>query len=101
MKLDELAATVLPEMEAAAKAAGDPAQDQKLHDFTMLLNRFEKNLYDLKLSRMSTIQTAHKFASSRTTTRPPGGEDPVQYFKHHTPMEEPDRHRHRSVPAGR
>lgn len=58
MKLDELTTTVLPEMEAAARDSGDPAQAQKLHDFTQLLNRFEKKLYDLKLSRMITIQTA-------------------------------------------
>jgi len=58
LKLDELTTSVLPAMEIAAKTSGDPAEAQKLHDFTQLLNRFEKKLYDLKLSRMITIQTA-------------------------------------------
>ncbi len=58
MKLDELRATKLPELEALVKASNDPADTQKFNDFTQFLNRFEKKLYDLKLSRMIAIQTA-------------------------------------------
>jgi uncharacterized protein YaaN involved in tellurite resistance len=58
MKLEELRAARLPELEAAAKASNDPADAQKLNDFNQFLVRFEKKLHDLKLSRMIAIQTA-------------------------------------------
>jgi uncharacterized protein YaaN involved in tellurite resistance len=58
IKLDELRLTMLPELEAKAKSSGDPMDAQRLSDFNQFLNRFEKKLYDLKLSRMVSIQTA-------------------------------------------
>lgn len=58
IKLDELRAQRVPELEAKAKASGDPADAQKLNDFNQFLNRLEKKLHDLKLSRMIAIQTA-------------------------------------------
>jgi len=58
IRIDELRATRLPELEAQVKASNDPADTQRLNDFNQFLNRFEKKLYDLKLSRMIAIQTA-------------------------------------------
>jgi len=58
MKLEELKTTELPKLEELAKTTKDPKDAQRLHDFTQLLNRFEKKLHDLKLSRMIAIQTA-------------------------------------------
>jgi len=58
IKLDELRQTMLPALEAKAKSSGDPMDAQRLSDFNQFLNRFEKKLYDLKLSRMVSIQTA-------------------------------------------
>lgn len=58
MKIDEMKATTLPELEALVKTSNDPADTQKLNDFTQFLNRFEKKIYDLKLSRMIGIQSA-------------------------------------------
>ncbi|HCM26899.1 MAG: tellurium resistance protein [Treponema sp. GWB1_62_6] len=58
MRLDELRAGKVPELEAGAKASNDPADAQKLADFNQFLNRFEKKIHDLKLSRMIAIQTA-------------------------------------------
>ncbi len=58
MKIDELKASVLPELEALVKTSNDPADTQKLNDFNQFLNRFEKKIHDLKLSRMIAIQSA-------------------------------------------
>lgn len=58
MKLEELKTVHLPQLEEAAKTSSDPKDAQRLHDFTQLLNRFEKKLHDLKRSRMIAIQTA-------------------------------------------
>lgn len=56
-KIEELKVVTLPEMTAKAKESGDPADAQKVNDFNQLLNRFEKKVHDLKLSRMITLQT--------------------------------------------
>jgi len=58
IKLDELRANDLPALEAKVKASSDPLDAQKLADFNSFLHRFEKKLYDLKLSRVVAIQTA-------------------------------------------
>jgi uncharacterized protein YaaN involved in tellurite resistance len=58
MKLDDLKANDLPALEAKAKASSDPLDAQKLNDFNSFIHRFEKKLYDLKLSRIVAIQTA-------------------------------------------
>ena len=57
MKIDELKTTRLPELQAIVQTSGDPADTQKLNDFSQFLNRFEKKIHDLKLSRMIAIQT--------------------------------------------
>ena len=57
LKLKELNATTLPELKAKADQTKQPDDIQKYNDFTQFLNRFEKKIYDLKLSRMITVQT--------------------------------------------
>jgi uncharacterized protein YaaN involved in tellurite resistance len=58
MKLSELQQKTLPELKARAEASKDPIDAQRLQDFGQFLNRFEKKLHDLRLSRMIAIQTA-------------------------------------------
>ncbi len=50
---EELAA-----LQAEATRTGNPMDAQKVHDFAERLNRFERRLHDLKLSRTITLQTA-------------------------------------------
>jgi len=57
-KLKELIEVHQPQLKAKADQTNDPADAQRYHDFTQLINRFEKKLHDLKLSRMIAIQTA-------------------------------------------
>jgi uncharacterized protein YaaN involved in tellurite resistance len=56
-KLKELNEVILPQMKQKADESNDPADAQAYHDFTQMINRFEKKLYDLKLSRTIAIQT--------------------------------------------
>jgi uncharacterized protein YaaN involved in tellurite resistance len=58
IRLEELRRATLPEYEARARTSGDAMDAQRLNDFNQFLNRFEKKLYDLKLSRVVSIQTA-------------------------------------------
>lgn len=56
-KLDEVNTVMIPQSQAAAQASGDPLEAQKVNDLVQLASRFDKKIYDLKLSRVSAIQT--------------------------------------------
>lgn len=57
-RLTEARASELPALEAAAAASQDNLDAQKVRDLAESLNRFERRLHDLKLSRTVTLQTA-------------------------------------------
>lgn len=57
-KLTETREVTLPQLRAEAAKTNDPMAAQVVSDFEEMVNRFEKKLYDLKLSRMIAIQTA-------------------------------------------
>lgn len=48
----------LPLLQKNAAESGDTMQAQKVRDFAEKLNRFEKRLHDLQISRTITLQTA-------------------------------------------
>ena len=57
-KLKELQQVILPRLHAEAAAQGDPMSAQAVRDFEDTVSRFEKKIYDLKLSKTIAIQTA-------------------------------------------
>lgn len=57
-KLEELRTKTLPELQEAAKGSGDQLDVQKVNDMENLINRFEKKIYDLKTTRIISIQMA-------------------------------------------
>jgi uncharacterized protein YaaN involved in tellurite resistance len=57
-KLDELRNKVLPELKAKAEKSKDQLDVQKVNDMENLINRFEKKIYDLKTTRIISIQMA-------------------------------------------
>lgn len=57
-KLQELQETTLPQLHAEAAAKGDAMSAQAVRDFEDTVNRFEKKIHDLKLSKTIAIQTA-------------------------------------------
>ncbi|MBN1624370.1 MAG: toxic anion resistance protein [Clostridia bacterium] len=56
IKLRELNEVVLPALRKEAEDSDDPVKAQELRDMQAMINRFEKRVYDLKLSRMVSIQ---------------------------------------------
>ncbi len=57
-KLEELKNTMLPELKAKAEKSGDQIDIQKVQDLEQMINRFEKKIYDLKTTRIISIQMA-------------------------------------------
>lgn len=57
-KLKELREETIPRLREQAGQKGDPMSAQLVSDFEDTVNRFEKKVHDLKLSRTIAIQTA-------------------------------------------
>lgn len=57
-KVVETREDVLPKLREEALASGDPMDAQLVTDFEGTIDRFEKKLHDLKLSKTMSIQTA-------------------------------------------
>jgi len=57
-KLKELREVVLPELQRKAKETGEQLDVQKVNDMENMINRFEKKIYDLKTTRIISIQMA-------------------------------------------
>ena len=57
-KLEELKTVTLPALQAKAKETNDQLDVQAVKDMSDTINRFEKKLYDLKTTRIISIQMA-------------------------------------------
>ena len=57
-KLEEMHSITLPKLREQAAASGDPMAVQVVNDFEQSVDRFEKKIHDLKLSKTLAIQTA-------------------------------------------
>ena len=57
-KIEKVRSTDLPAMEAQARASGLPEDAQRAKDLLDQVNRFEKKIYDLELTRQISLQTA-------------------------------------------
>jgi len=57
-KLKEAYEVTLPELQAKAEASGAAEDAQLANDYAQMLNRFEKKLYDLDLTRTVSLQMA-------------------------------------------
>ncbi|MBR4905193.1 MAG: toxic anion resistance protein [Selenomonadaceae bacterium] len=57
-KLDEMRTITLPKLRTQASESGDPMAVQVVSDFEQSVDRFEKKIHDLKLSKTLAIQTA-------------------------------------------
>lgn len=57
-KIEELKNEVLPELIKKAKESNDQIDAQKVKDMEDTINRFEKKIYDLKTTRIISIQMA-------------------------------------------
>lgn len=57
-RIAEIREETLPKLRSEAAASGNPMDAQLVNDFEDTIDRFEKKIYDLKLSRAISIQSA-------------------------------------------
>lgn len=66
LKLKKLREEDLPPLLAKAQETADPADAQTANDFAQLIDRFEKRVHDLKLTRMVSVQTGPQIRLMQT-----------------------------------
>lgn len=57
-RVEEIKTETIPKLRAEAQASGNPMDAQLVRDFEDEVDRFEKKIYDLELSRTIAVQTA-------------------------------------------
>lgn len=57
-RIEEMRTETIPKLRAEAQASGNPMDAQLVRDFEDEVDRFEKKIYDLELSRTIAVQTA-------------------------------------------
>lgn len=68
-KLDELLHEELPKLKQKAETSENQMYMQELNDLNDFINRFEKRIHDLKLSRQISIQTAPQIRMIQQTNQ--------------------------------
>ena len=69
LKRDEIANEIIPEMRREAELSNDQMAFQEVNDMAQFLDRLEKRLYDLQLSRQITIQSAPQIRMIQQTNQ--------------------------------
>ncbi|MGG5252473.1 toxic anion resistance protein [Neobacillus sp. SM06] len=69
LKLEELHGKTIPELKKAAEATNDQMKFQEVNDMIQFADRLDKRLYDLKLSREITIQSAPQIRLIQNTNQ--------------------------------
>ncbi|MDF1511271.1 toxic anion resistance protein [Robertmurraya sp. DFI.2.37] len=69
LKLEEIREKTIPELQKAAEASQDQMKFQEVNDMVQFADRLDKRLYDLKLSREITIQSAPQIRLIQNTNQ--------------------------------
>ncbi|WP_042349205.1 toxic anion resistance protein [Bacillus massiliigorillae] len=69
LKMAELNEKVIPELRRKAEATGDQMAVQEVNDMMQFMDRLEKRMHDLQLSRQITIQTAPQIRLIQNTNQ--------------------------------
>ncbi|KRG08695.1 toxic anion resistance protein [Lederbergia galactosidilytica] len=69
LKIEELRTKTIPELKKKAEATDDQMMYQEVNDMVQFTDRLEKRLYDLKLSRQITIQSAPQIRMIQNTNQ--------------------------------
>lgn len=69
LKLEEMQTKIIPELKKSAEASQDQMKFQEVNDMLQFADRLDKRLYDLKLSREITIQSAPQIRLIQNTNQ--------------------------------
>ncbi len=69
IKLEEAKTVELPKLQAEAAQSTNALDAQKVRDFSEQINRFERRIHDLEISRTITVQTAPQIRLIQSNNR--------------------------------
>ncbi len=69
IKIDEIKQVTIPELKRKAEKSGDQMDVQEVNDMLQFLDRLEKRMHDLELSRQITIQSAPQIRLIQNTNQ--------------------------------
>lgn len=69
VKKDEIISVTIPELRSKAEASNDQMAYQEVNDMAQFVDRLEKRMYDLQLSRQITIQSAPQIRMIQQTNQ--------------------------------
>ncbi|GKV65798.1 MULTISPECIES: toxic anion resistance protein [Sporosarcina] len=69
LKVEEINQTIIPELHKKAQQSNDQMMVQEVNDMAQFVDRLEKRLYDLQLSRQITIQSAPQIRMIQQTNQ--------------------------------
>ncbi len=69
VRLEEAKTVELPKLQAAAADSANTLEAQKVRDFSEQINRFERRLHDLEISRTITVQMAPQIRLIQSNNR--------------------------------
>ena len=69
VKKDEIISVTIPELRRKAEASNDQMAYQEVNDMAQFVDRLEKRMYDLQLSRQITIQSAPQIRMIQQTNQ--------------------------------
>ncbi|EGQ27800.1 tellurite resistance protein [Sporosarcina newyorkensis 2681] len=69
LKIEEINNTIIPELHRKAELSDDQMMVQEVNDMAQFVDRLEKRLYDLQLSRQITIQSAPQIRMIQQTNQ--------------------------------
>ncbi|MBS4209684.1 toxic anion resistance protein [Bacillus sp. FJAT-50079] len=69
LKIEEMRTELIPRLKQKAESSGDQMAYQEVNDMIQFADRLEKRLYDLKLSRQITIQSAPQIRLIQNTNQ--------------------------------
>ena len=89
-KIQEIRTETLPSLREQAREKGDPMSAQLVTDFEDTVNRFEKKVHDLKLSKTIAIQTAPQIRLIQNNDKLLVEKISDSGSEYHSSLEEPD-----------
>lgn len=69
LKRDEIVQDIIPKLHAEASASNDQMKVQEVNDLNQFVDRLEKRIYDLQLSRQITLQSAPQIRMIQSTNQ--------------------------------
>ena len=90
VKKEEIVNVTIPELRRKAELSNDQMAYQEVNDMAQFVDRLEKRMYDLQLSRQITIQSAPQIRMIQQTNQTLSGKNSIIHHDIYPTLEKPN-----------